>query len=49
VPAKQNYADYWTKHHFTVHHINMRKEFITPLIVLEMLNIKQQQMATKAA
>jgi hypothetical protein len=25
------------------HHINMRKEFITPLIVLEMLNMKQQQ------
>ena len=36
-PGKTNYADYWTKHHSAAHHINMRKEFLTPLIVLEML------------
>jgi hypothetical protein len=36
-PGKLNYADYWTKHHPTKHHQHMRKEFITPQIVLEML------------
>jgi hypothetical protein len=49
-PGKTNYADYWTKHHSAAHHINMRKEFLTPLIVLEMLNMQQQkQTAAKAA
>jgi len=44
------YADYWTKHHSAAHHINMRKEFLTPLVVLEMLNMQQQkQTAAKAA
>ena len=32
-----NYTDYWTKHHPTKHHQNMRNEFITPQIVLEIL------------
>jgi hypothetical protein len=36
-PGKLNYADYWTKHHSAAHHQNMRKEFLTPCIVLEML------------
>jgi hypothetical protein len=38
-----NYADYWTKHHPELHHRNIRKEFLTPTIVLEMLQIDQQQ------
>ena len=42
-PGKMNYADYWTKHHPESHHKNMRKEFLTPTIVLEMLQIEQQQ------
>ena len=36
-PGKLNYVDYWTKHHPESHHCNMRKEFLTPFIVLEML------------
>jgi hypothetical protein len=35
--GKLNYADYWTKHHAGTHHQNMRKEFLTPVTVLEML------------
>ena len=33
-----NYADYWTKHPPSKHHWNTQKEFLTPHIVLEMLN-----------
>ncbi len=36
-PGKLNYADYWIKHHAGTHHQNMRKEFLTPVTVLEML------------
>jgi hypothetical protein len=43
-PGKLNYADYWTKHHAAPHHQNMRKEFLTPHIILEMLRIEQQNM-----
>ena len=42
-PDKNNYADYWTKHHSAKHHRDMRCEFITPIIVLEMLRQDQQQ------
>jgi hypothetical protein len=38
-PGKDNYADYWTKHHPAKHHQHIRREFITPLIVLEMLDL----------
>jgi hypothetical protein len=38
-PGKTNYADYWTKHHLPSHHVNIRKKFLTPAIVLEMMNI----------
>jgi hypothetical protein len=49
-PGKQNYADYWTKHHTAAHHVNMRPEFLTPFIVLEMLQQQhKQQVAAKAA
>ena len=46
-PGKLNYADYWTKHHTSAHHVNMRPEFLTPLIALEMKH--QQIMAAAAA
>jgi hypothetical protein len=36
-PGHSNYADYWTKHHSAKHHQHIRREFITPLVVLEML------------
>jgi hypothetical protein len=48
-PGKLNYTDYWTKHHPTKHHQNIRKEFITPQIVLEMLWQEQAQVAAAAA
>ena len=35
-PGKLNYADYWTKHHPSKHHKNIRREFLTPHVVLEM-------------
>jgi len=41
-PSKLNYADYWTKHHPESHHRNIRKEFPTPTIVIQMLRIEQQ-------
>jgi hypothetical protein len=49
-PGKTNYADYWTKHHSATHHVNIRKEFLTPYIVLEMLQMKKMHMVgAKAA
>jgi hypothetical protein len=48
-PGKQNHADYWTKHHTAAHHINIRPEFITPYIILEMLKQQQQTTTAKAA
>jgi hypothetical protein len=46
-PGKLNYADYWTKHHSAANHINIRKEFLTQLIVLEMK--RQATMTARAA
>jgi len=37
-----NYADYWTTHHPESHHRNIQKEFLTPTIVIKMLQIEQQ-------
>jgi hypothetical protein len=48
-PGKLNYADYLTKHHPETHHCNMWKEFLTPHIVFEMLQIEQQSYAACAA
>ena len=48
-PGKLNYADYWTKHHAATHHQNVRKEFLTPHIVLEMLRQEQNIQAHAAA
>jgi hypothetical protein len=42
-----NFADYWTKHHLPSHCVNMRKEFLTPAIILEML--KMQEVAARTA
>jgi hypothetical protein len=48
-PGKLNYANYWTKHHAAPHHQNMRKEFLMPQIIFEMLRIEQQTYAARAA
>ena len=48
-PGKLNYADYWTKHHAALHHKNIRKEFLTPHIVLEMLRVEQSRLEAAAA
>ena len=48
IPGKSNYADYWTKHQPVKHHKNTRKEFLTPMIVLEMLRIEQLTAAAAA-
>jgi hypothetical protein len=48
-PGKLNYANYWIKHHPETHHRNMRKEFLTPHIILEMLWMEQQSYAAHAA
>ena len=48
-PGKLNYADYWTKHHAAKHHKNIRSEYLTPQIVIEMLRMKQQAAAAAAA
>ena len=48
-PGKLNYADYWTKHHAATHHQNVRKEFLTPHIIIEMLRQEQNIMHAPAA
>eukprot|EP00804_Cyclotella_cryptica_P000402 CCRYP_008713-RB/>CCRYP_008713-RB protein AED:0.46 eAED:0.46 QI:0/-1/0/1/-1/0/1/0/71 len=42
-PGKTNLADYWTKHHPAKHHLHIRREFLTPHIILEMLHLDIQQ------
>ena len=39
--GKLNYADYFTKHHPTAHHRNIRKEFLTPQWVLKDLALRK--------
>jgi hypothetical protein len=48
-PGKLNYADYWTKHHPEKHHQNIRREFLTPHYVVEMLHQEQSIQAAAAA
>jgi hypothetical protein len=48
-PGKLNYADYWTKHHPAKHHQNIRNEFLTPQIVVEMLRQEHDRHTAKAA
>ena len=48
-PGKLNYADYWTKHHPAAHHQNIRKEFITPYTIVEVLRLDLQLWARHAA
>ena len=46
-PGKLNYADYWTKHHAPKHHKNVRREFLTPYIVLEHLRLSNDIARTR--
>ena len=48
-PGRLNYANYWTKHHSAAHHSNMRKEFLTLLIVIEMLRQERAKANMRAA
>ncbi len=48
-PGKLNYANFCTNHHPETHHCNMRKDFLTPHIVLEMSRMEQQSYAAPAA
>ena len=48
-PGKLNYADYWTKHHPAKHHQNIRREFLTPQVALEMLRQEKQRVTHAAA
>jgi hypothetical protein len=48
-PGKLIYADYWTKHHLSKHHKNIRREFLTPHIVLKMLRQEKKQRKFAAA
>ena len=48
-PGKLNYADYWTKHNPAKHHQQVRKECLTPHIVLEMLRQEQNKHNAAAA
>eukprot|EP00804_Cyclotella_cryptica_P022982 CCRYP_014975-RB/>CCRYP_014975-RB protein AED:0.44 eAED:0.44 QI:0/-1/0/1/-1/0/1/0/176 len=41
-PFKLNYADYWTKHHPAAHHQNIRREFITPQLIVAMLRLSHR-------
>ena len=36
-PGKTNWGDYWTKHHCSAHHQQMRPEFVTPSHVVNAL------------
>ena len=44
-PGHTNKADYWTKHHSAAHHVNIRNQYLTPYIVLEMLRLNQSAAA----
>jgi hypothetical protein len=48
-PGKTNCANYLTKHHTAAHHVNIRAEFLTPLIVLKMFQQKTKARAPAAA
>eukprot|EP00804_Cyclotella_cryptica_P005134 CCRYP_011529-RA/>CCRYP_011529-RA protein AED:0.46 eAED:0.46 QI:0/-1/0/1/-1/0/1/0/318 len=48
-PRKTNYANYWNKRHSATHHVNIRVEFLTPLIVLDMLQQNHNTMSPAAA
>ena len=47
-PGKSNYSDYCAKHNPAKYHRNIRKEFFTPHIVLEIFRKEQQNSTTKA-
>ena len=41
--GRTGWADYWTKHHPAKHHQNVRREFITPHLLVEMLRLQHKQ------
>ena len=43
------YVDYWIKYHKEAYHKAVRKEFITPNAVVEMLPIEQNRVAAAGA
>ena len=47
-PGKTNFADYWTKHHSAKHHKNIRREFLTPYVILEMLRQEKGEVGESA-
>jgi hypothetical protein len=44
-PGKDNYADYWTKHHPAKQYQHIQYEFLTPMIILDMLRLDQQHLS----
>jgi hypothetical protein len=49
-PGRLNYAYYWTKHHPAAHHQNIRRESITPQLVVAMLRLSHRSnLAASAA
>ncbi len=48
-PGQLTYPNYWTKQYPETHHCNMWKEFLTPHIILKMLQMEQQSYAACAA
>jgi hypothetical protein len=48
-PGKLNYADYWTKLHPAAHHQNIRRKFITPQLVVEMLRLSHHTKRAESA
>ena len=47
-PGSFNLGDYFTKHHAPLHHVNMRKEFLTPQRYIEDLR-HRGEMAKRAS
>ena len=42
-PGKLNYADYWTKHHPSKHHHNVRRNYLTPMVAIEMFRQEERR------
>ena len=42
-PGKTKFADYWTKQHSAKHHKNIRRKFLTPYVILEMLRQEKKR------
>ena len=46
-PGKTNIANYFTKHHPTAHHVNVRSEFLTRVIKLAETQHQREEGQTK--